>query len=108
MVALIILNNICVISHFSRQPVPDYVYTFRKDFVAEHIWQHLCSFTTFNKAMFLLNDQQDGDFRCIIDKIKEEEHSDYIFSEDLQRTYLVEMIHFINKVQERNSLLSAG
>ena len=55
--------------------------------------------------MFVLNDQQDEDFRCIIDKIKDEAHSDYIFTEDLQRTYVVEMVHFINKLYESNQVL---
>jgi hypothetical protein len=105
MLSITILDNICIISHFFRQQLPGSIYSFRKDFIPAHLWQRMLLLTTSHPAKFLLNDKQDSDLRCIIDKIKKEKDSGYVFSEDLQRIYLVELMHFINKMRQQNILI---
>jgi AraC family transcriptional activator of pobA len=94
MIRIITREDVCIISHHS------YLYTFRKEFLSEKLWKGLRQLPAFrnSSSTFLLNNKQEQQLTGIFEKINNEQKSDYIFSEDLQRTYLVELIHFINKL----------
>jgi hypothetical protein len=52
---------------------------------------------------YLLTSRQEKELRAIFDKINSEKQSGYIFSDHLQRTYLVELVHFITKVHYKKA-----
>lgn len=51
----------------------------------------------------MLTDKQEITATEIFRKIDLEKNSDYIFSEDLQRIYLVELLHLIMKVYQESN-----
>lgn len=101
---MIIITNIAdlyMISLYRGQRDAGLVYTFHKDFLTQQTWKHLNAlpvFTLYKKPAFELTDKQDRDLSAIMIKMKQEQGSGYVFSDDLQRTYLMELIHGIMKV----------
>jgi hypothetical protein len=100
---IVVINtwDLYVIAHFPRRHLAQYICSFRKDFLSAKSLAHtrlLPVLPDNGRSVFLLNDQQDADVNVILQKINEEKGSGYIFSDDLQRTYIIELIHFITKL----------
>jgi hypothetical protein len=101
MIVVINTRDLYVIAHFPRLRMARYVCSFRKDFFADKSgsYNHMLPALPDNgRSVFYLNDQQDTDVAGIMQKINEEKGSGYIFSDDLQRTYIMELIHYITKL----------
>jgi hypothetical protein len=94
MVEVITSDELCVIRH------KQYLYSFNKTFLSEKLWKGLRLLPAFRKSrgVFPLNSKEANKLDLLFEKIITEKHSDYIYSEDLQRVYLVELVHFINKL----------
>lgn len=69
----------------------------------EEIMQRITFLNGHARTVFLLNDQQERDMNGIFRKLIREKDSGYVFSEELQRTYLIELFHLIMKVHQRVS-----
>jgi hypothetical protein len=97
MIVIITKEDHCIIGYIAQHYQ---LYIFTKAFLTEKLWTGLRQLPAFrkSKSVFLLDSKQEQQVACIFEKIANERNSDYIFSEDLQRTYLVELIHFINKL----------
>lgn len=98
MIVVINKEDLYVIAHFPRRDVTGYLCAFRRDFVAGSPLQYI---TGNARSVYLLDDRQDHDVRLILHKLSEEKGSGYIFSEDLQRTYIIELIHFITRLRHQ-------
>lgn len=94
MVEVMTSDEHCVIRH------KQYLYSFNKTFLSEKLWNGLRRLPAFrnSRGFFPLNRKESGKLDLLFEKIIREKHSDYVFSEDLQRVYLVELVHFINKL----------
>ncbi|HEY9045958.1 MAG TPA: hypothetical protein VIN08_08680 [Ohtaekwangia sp.] len=88
------------ISHSSGKISAAITYQFHKDSLPVKTQQHLCSLYVPDetKYTYTLSDKQEQELVSILRKIKKEKKSDYIFTDHLQKTYLVELVHFITKV----------
>lgn len=101
---MIVITNIAdlyMIGLYRSQRDAGLVCTFRKDFLTQQTWKQLDAlpvFTLYKKPAFELTSKQDEELSAIMKKMKREQGSGYIFSDDLQRTYLMELIHGIMKV----------
>lgn len=103
MIVVINTRDQYVIAHFPRQGMGRYICSFRKSFLSEKGWQYIrLLLPGSGRSVYLLNDRQDADVHLILRKIVEEKGSGYIFSEDLQRTYIMELIHFVTKLHHRS------
>ncbi|WP_160143544.1 hypothetical protein [Chryseolinea soli] len=49
-------------------------------------------------TIYLLTEKQDKAILNVLKKLQGERNSGYIFSEHLQKTYLIELIHLITKI----------
>lgn len=90
-----------MIAHFPRRQMARYVCSFRKDFLDGQQGSQYHLFPVLPEAgrsVFYLDDRQDTDVARILQKINEEKGSGYVFSDDLQRTYIIELIHYITKL----------
>lgn len=79
-----------------------YVYrcSFKTNYIPENTRRHIHSLfaANTNSLFYFLNDEQDGCIQAIFKKIIKEQHTGYLFSESLQKTYLIELIHCITKI----------
>jgi len=103
MIVILAIANGYVIRHYPRHCAPGFVYSFRRGFIPEEIMQRIAFLNGHARTVFLLNDQQEQDTDCIFRKMVHEKDSGYVFSEELQRTYLIELFHLIMKVHQRAS-----
>jgi|GEM_PF-681989 len=95
-----------MIGHFPRQDMKaGWICFFRKDFLPLGTQRHISLLPVFapgaGGSLYLLDERQNQDVGSIFRKIKEENGSGYIFSDDLQRTYLVELVHFITRLHQQ-------
>jgi len=88
------------ISHSSDKASAAISYQFSSHSLPEKTQEHLRSLYISGKidCTYALSDKQEQELVDILKKIKKEKKSDYIFTDHLQKTYLVELIHFITKV----------
>lgn len=104
MIVVINTRDLYVIAHFPRRRMAQYMCSFRKDFLTERNLPYIRLLPVLadnGRSVFMLNDQQDADVNVILRKINEEKGSGYIFSDDLQRTYIMELIHYITKLHHQ-------
>jgi len=90
-----------LIGHFSAQHPPGATYTFDQTFLPENITSHMRTLTGTSKdhyALYPLTKSQDDAAATLFNKLRAEKGSGYIFSGQLERTYLVELIHFITRL----------
>ncbi len=76
-------------------------YSFNQEQLTEKSIAHLQQlplFKTSKHVIFTLNEKQDKAFTEVLHKLRQEENSDYLFSIQLQRTYLFELIHLLTKL----------
>lgn len=101
MIVVTTIEDYYFIGHFPQQNTDSCICFFRKDFLSEktltHI-QHLSIFRNREESFYSLNNKQEQEATDIFRKIMRERNSGYIFSDDMQRTYLIELIHFITKL----------
>jgi len=76
-------------------------YSFSHDFLPERVLLHMLSLDVFRETedtIYLLTEKQDKAIVDVLKKLNGERNSGYIFSEHLQKTYLIELIHLITKI----------
>jgi hypothetical protein len=86
-------------------------YSFSPDFLPERVILHLLSLNVFREAedtIYILTEKQDKAILDILKKLHGERNSGYIFSEHLQKTYLIELIHLITKIHHSGLLRSSA
>jgi hypothetical protein len=106
MIVVINTRDLYVIAHFPRLRMARYVCSFRKDFLSSKSLSYVHMLPVLpdkGRAVFYLNERQDADVASILQKINEEKGSGYIFSDDLQRTYIMELMHYITKLHYQTS-----
>src|SRR5687767_1309747 len=90
-------NNTCTIRH------QHWSYEFNKDFLTPPVWNSMRGLLL---PAYPLTGQQAADLTTLFHKLHNEQNSTYIFAEALQRTYLIELIHFILKLNRSPKLKS--
>lgn len=101
MIILSTISDLYCIVHISRQVSGRSVYMFNKHLLPENTLRHIrCNrlFNSMSNTLYALNEVQDEEIACILQKLNGEKNSNYRFSNDLQKTYLLELIHFITKI----------
>ncbi|MBL0743137.1 hypothetical protein [Chryseolinea lacunae] len=58
----------------------------------------LCSMSATQPCTYALDHKQEKALMGIVSKIQSEKTSDYLFTDALQKTYRVELVHFITKI----------
>lgn len=92
------------IIHHSRQHKKGHTCILHKNFLNARVWQHIRSLAISNngsRPFYVLSNKQDKDLDAILQKMIDEKDSDYIFSDDLQRTYIMELLHFLTKMKQQ-------
>jgi len=91
-----------LIGHFSEQHPPGATYTFDNTFLPDNITSHMRTLAGTDEdscMLYQLTESQDDAAATLFDKLRGEKGSGYIFSTQLERTYLVELIHFITRLR---------
>jgi hypothetical protein len=102
MIFITIIEDLYIISHFPEHTISGFICAFRKGFLPEKTLRQIRSLPIFqDESCYVLNDKQDRELIGIFRKIISEQDPEYVFSEDLQRTYLMELIHFITKIHQK-------
>ena len=65
---------------------------------ARKILDSLLIFGQTQEHVYALTERQDREVVHIFHKIQDENGSDYVYSEQLEKTYLLELIHFVTKL----------
>lgn len=88
------------ICHISADDKHAYMCSFQTSYIPENTRRHIHSLFASNtgNVFYFLNKEQDDCIQTIFKKLIKERHTDYIFSESLQKTYLIELIHCITKI----------
>lgn len=92
------------IAHFPGPAIKGFIFYFHKNFLPEKTLKNLQVLPIFQndgRALYLLNQQQNQQVAGILEKLMKEKNSDYVFSKDLMRTYLIELIHCIVKIHQK-------
>lgn len=72
-----------------------------KSFLPDNARKILDSLLIFGQTqdhVYALTERQDREVAHIFHKMRLENGSDYVFSEQLEKTYLLELIHFVTKL----------
>jgi len=72
-----------------------------KSFLPDNARKILDSLLIFGQTqdhIYPLTERQDREVWHIFNKIGDENGSDYVFSDQLEKTYLLELIHFVTKL----------
>lgn len=104
MIQISSIGNLLLIYH-----LPDYkgkaaACYLHSRFFTPVLWQRLRTlpfFSTGSNTSYMLNSKEDREAGQIFDKMQQEAESDYLFSADLQRTYLAELFHLLLKVHQK-------
>jgi AraC family transcriptional regulator, transcriptional activator of pobA len=104
MLVVTTIENLFIIHHSARHQATGYTCIFHKNFLTATAWRRIRSLAMPGRAQpfYALNHKQDRDLNDIMQKMMNEKNSDYIFSKDLQRTYIVELLHFIVKIRQQH------
>jgi hypothetical protein len=87
------------IVHVSKYTGRQIVYSFPLNFLPGTTIRHVNALGIFlqNEVTYVLNPTYDLAVSEVLQKLHREQHSTYIFSHHLQKTYLMEFIHLITK-----------
>jgi len=90
-----------LIGHFSDQHQPGATYTFDQKFLPDNIISHMRTLTDSGDhcKVYPLSESQNDVVAEIFTRLCGEAGSGYIFSRQLEKTYLVELIHFITRLK---------
>jgi hypothetical protein len=72
-----------------------------KSFLPDNAQKILDSLLIFGKTqdhVYILTERQNREVSHILDKIQLENRSNYMFSEQLEKTYMLELVHFLTKL----------
>lgn len=72
-----------------------------RSFLPENAQKLLSSLLIFGETrahVYILSDRQNYDVAGIFQKLRNEHGSGYVFSEQLKKTYLLELVHFMTKL----------
>lgn len=94
------------ITHVSAYTGRQIIYSFSNDFLPANTIRHLNTLGIFlqHDVTYLLSSTDDSAIVEVLHKLDRERHSNYIFSDHLQKTYLIEFIHLITKMKLRNTV----
>ncbi|HEY5749765.1 MAG TPA: hypothetical protein VIU12_27040 [Chryseolinea sp.] len=99
------------IDHIQEKDGHRVAYSFSHDFLPESVLVHMLSLNVFKETedtIYLLTEKQDKAILNVLKKLQGERNSGYIFSEHLQKTYLVELIHLITKIHHSGLLMRSS
>ena len=107
MLRICFVNQYYVLLYLPVRGGVECVFTFRNDFLPAAMFHHSGLFpaTTNEQRSYLLNSRENATATAIFRKLDEERHSDYPYAAELQRTYLIELMHLLlrnNKIPYRN------
>lgn len=82
------------------------MYSFSVDFLPATTVRHVNALGVFSrkKITYQLSAKDDRAIAEVLRKLESERRSTYIFSNHLQKTYLMEFIHIITKLHFRNTV----
>jgi hypothetical protein len=94
------------ITHVSEGTGRQIAYSFSNDFLPATTIRHVNDLGIFlqEEVTYILNSTDDSAIVEVLHKLNSERHSGYIFSDELQKTYLIEFIHLITKMHFRNTV----
>ena len=98
----------CAVDHFHEKYRQRVAYSFSQDSLPERVVLHLQSLDVFSDSedtVYILNAKQNRAMLGVLKKLNAQRKSDYIFSEHLQKTYLIELIHLITKIHYSSLLV---
>jgi hypothetical protein len=107
--AVIILSSIAdvyIIEHIAGRNKPVRSYSFREALIPQKALQHIRSLSLFTEnrsCVFKLDPRQQAEVTSILQKITDEKRSAYRYSDFLQKTYLMELIHCLTKIHHNLS-----
>jgi len=99
------------IDHIRGKYGPRVAYSFSHDFLPESVLLHMLSLDVFRETedtIYVLTEKQDKAILDVLKKLHGEQNSSYIFSEHLQKTYLIELIHLITKIHHSGLLVRSS
>jgi len=99
------------IDHIQEKYGQRVAYSFSHDFLPEKVLLHMLSLDVFRETedtIYLLTEKQDKAILDVLKKLHGERNSGYIFSEHLQKTYLIELIHLITKIHHSSLLMRSS
>jgi hypothetical protein len=99
-------NDQLDITHVSEGTGREIAYSFSNDFLPATTIRHVNDLGIFleKDVTYILNSSDDSVIVEVLHKLDSERHSGYIFSDELQKTYLIEFIHLITKIHFRNTV----
>jgi hypothetical protein len=91
------------IAHVSKYTGRQIIYSFSNDFLPATTIRHVNALGIFlqKEVTYILNSTDDSAIAEVLHKLDSERHSSYIFSNYLEKTYLIELIHLITKMHFR-------
>jgi hypothetical protein len=94
------------IAHVSEYTGRRIVYSFPNDFLPAPAIRHINTLGIFGrkKVIYWLNSNDDSAIIEVLHKLDGERNSKYIFSDHLQKTYLMEFFHLITKIHFRRAV----
>lgn len=102
------IENTFCIGQFPTLANEGFVYIFDQHFLSKKLYQQLTLLPIFSggtQMQFSLTKTQESMLSNIFEKMNEEKVSTYIFANDFQRVYLMELIHFTMKIYQANNTL---
>jgi hypothetical protein len=87
------------IGHFPQHGGERLVYDFSLKQLPERTIAHIHTLPVFRATdtIYLLDKKQEEAFAAVLHKLIAEDHSHYVYGEQLKKTYLIELIHLITK-----------
>ncbi|MBL0912633.1 MAG: hypothetical protein IBJ09_09695 [Bacteroidia bacterium] len=104
MIQITSIENLLVICHLPAYKGKGAACYLHSRFFPPGLWQRLRAlpfFSTADGASYMLNSKEDREAGLIFGKMQQEAASDYLFTADLQRTYLIELVHLLLKVHQK-------
>ncbi|MFT3826623.1 MAG: hypothetical protein QM731_22065 [Chitinophagaceae bacterium] len=104
MLTVTTIQNLCIIVYVSGINPHSFVYSFKDDFLPAKTIEkirRLPAFSNRHSCLYILTAKQEQEAIDLFRKINEEKKSDYTFAEDLERVYLLQLVHLIVKAHEK-------
>jgi hypothetical protein len=100
MMMITVKMDLYFISYIPNRNAESIICHFHKDFLPRKVMHNHVVVPLFAADIsYRLNYKQELELAEILQKFIAEKNSGYLFSEDLQRTYLMELIHFMLKIK---------
>ncbi|TWV99362.1 hypothetical protein [Chitinophaga pinensis] len=99
MLRICLVNQYYILLYVPVRGGAECVFTFRNDFLPAKMFRYSELFPSAisEQRSFILNAREDATAGDIFKKLDEEGHSDYPYAKELQRTYLIELMHLLLK-----------